>query len=85
MKKFFNLAMYFLYALIGLVAVLGTIAITVLCFEVIRYQKHKLKLKQQNSEKPSTSPGKLKVNITSYTQISYYHSYFFSLKGSRVK
>jgi hypothetical protein len=63
MKKFFKLAMYFLYALIGLVAVLGTIAITVLCFEVIRYrkQKLKLKLKQQNIEKPSTSPGKLKL------------------------
>ena len=59
--------MYFLYALIGLVAVLGTIAITVLCFEVIRYRKHKLKLKlkQQNSEKPSTSPGKLKVILVS--------------------
>ena len=71
MKKYFKLAMYFLYALIGLVAVLGTIAITVLCFEVIRYRKHKLKLKQQNSEKPSTSPGKLKVILVSLN--NYYH------------
>ena len=51
-------AMYFLYTLIGLVALLGIVALTVLCYEVAQYQKHKLKLKGQNSEKASSTPGK---------------------------